>query len=146
MKSERVILSFIAVLVGLMVAGGTFFIYQHYMKTPPTTPAQTLSTKSVITPSPTPHNQNDFLIVDNPVDQLVTSLRNIQVSGKATKDATIIVSTPSTDQVAISSNTGTFSLSTTLDNDTNVMQITAIFPDGTEQKVTKTVTYSTETF
>ena len=128
MKSERIILSFVAVLVGLMAAGGTFFLYQHYVKKPPVTKVLNVSIK----PSPTlviVHNSNDYLNIDNPSDEQVVTMPNIQITGKATKDATIIVSTPINDQAAISSNDGSFSLTTTLDNDTNQLLITAIFPD-----------------
>ncbi|HUD44811.1 MAG TPA: hypothetical protein VMR41_04670 [Patescibacteria group bacterium] len=145
MKSERIILSFIAVLVGLMAAGGTYFIYQHYVKSSNKSSVLNAAVKQ-ITPTQTPRNSNDYLIIQNPSDEMVTDSRSLQVNGKATKDSTIIVSTPSTDQVAIASADGSFSLTTTLDDDTNILQITAIFPDGSEQKTLKTVTYSTEDF
>jgi len=104
MKSERIILSFIAVLVGLMAAGGTYFIYQNFIKNPTKSSVLTATVKQ--TPTPTLQNSNDYLTIQNPSDEMVTSTRSLQVNGKATKDATIIVSTPSVDQVAIASNDG----------------------------------------
>ena len=143
MKAERIILSFVAVLIGLGVAGGAYYIYQHYIKTQP----QKVQTVTVNTPpSPTPGNSGDYITVDQPGDESVQSSRAIVVSGKATKNSTIILSTPSTDQSGIASADGSYSLSTTLDDDTNLIYVTAIFPDGTEQRVAKTVTYSTESF
>lgn len=145
MKSERVILSFVAVLVGLMAAGATYFIYLHYFKNQPEAKMQTVTLKSS-TPTPTPHNTSDFLTITAPSDETVTDNRTIQITGKASKNATVVVSTASTDQVAIASADGSFSLSTTLDDDTNLLEFTAFFPDGSAQTVQRTVTYSTETF
>lgn len=142
MKSERVILSFVAVLIGLIVAGASFYLYEHYFKNSPVT-SRTVTVKNV---SPTPDTSNDYITIDNPTDEQVVNSHSIQVNGKATKDATIIVSTPISDQVAIASADGNFSLTTTIDDDTNIMQVTAIFPDGTEQHIMRTITYSTETF
>lgn len=145
MKAERVILSFIAVLVGLMVAGGAYYLYQHYTKPAPT-PTQTITIKPTAVPSPTMGNAGDYITIDQPADESVFTTRSLTVSGKATKDSTVIVSTPSTDQVGVTSADGTYSLTITLDDDTNPLYVTAIFPDGSEQRVTKTVTYSTASF
>ena len=142
MKSERVILSFIAVLIGLLVAGASFYVYQHYFKNAPVK-SQTVTVKTV---TPTPDTSNDYITLDKPTDEQVLTTHSIQVSGKATKDTTIIVATPIGDAVAIASADGNFSLATTIDDNTNVVLITAIFPDGTEQQITRTETYSTQTF
>jgi len=143
MKSERVILSFVAVLIGLAVAGAAFYVYEHYFKNTPVA-SQTVTVNKTVTP--TPNTTNDYLTIDKPTDEQVFNTHDLQFSGKATKDTTIIVSTPVSDQVAVASADGNFSLATTIDDDTNVIQITAIFPDGTEKHMTKTETYSTQTF
>ncbi len=142
MRSERVILSFVAVLIGLLFAGASFYIYEHYFKNAPQK-SQTVIVKNV---SPTPDTSNDYITIDNPPDEEVVSNHTIQITGKATKDTTIMVSTPVDDEVALSSADGNFSLTATIDDNTNIMQITAIFPDGTEQQIKKTITYSTQTF
>ncbi len=146
MKAERVILSFIAVLVGLMVAGGTFYVYDHYLKTSPKPLTQVITIKPTTVPSPTSAPKGDFFTINEPNDESVLTTHAISVSGKATKGSIIVVSTTSTDQVGVASNDGTYSLSTTIDNDTNPLYITAIFPDGTEQTMVKTLTYSTQQF
>jgi hypothetical protein len=61
-------------------------------------------------------------------------------------NTTIIVSTEINDQVVNPAANGNFTLDTTIDNGTNLIQITAIFPNGEEKKMTRTVTYSTESF
>lgn len=144
MKAERIILSFVAVLIGLIVAGGAYYAYEFYFKNQPvkSNPAITVH----ITPSPTPANPADYLTVDQPADQNVSSDRTITVSGKATKGSTIIISTPSTDEAGITSGDGSYSMTVTLDDDTNPLFVTAVYPDGSEQKIERTVTYSTASF
>jgi hypothetical protein len=143
MKSERVILSFVAVLIGLAVAGASFYIYEHYFKnTPP--PTQTVTVSKTVTP--TPDTTNDYMTIDKPADESVFTTHTLQFSGKATKGTTIVVETPVSTAVGVTSADGNFSLSTTIDDDTNLLEITAIFPDGTEKHTTLTETYSTETF
>src|SRR5271166_4703573 len=97
MKAEKVILSFVAVMVGLIAAGVAFYLYQM-TKTLPPSKTQTLSIKKQVTPSPTPDNQ-DFLTVDEPKDQSVTTDKTITISGKTIPKSTIIVSTENDDQV-----------------------------------------------
>ncbi len=146
MKAERVILSFIAVLVGLMVAGGTFYVYDHYFKSAPKPAVQIITVKPTLIPSPTSAPKGDFFTITEPTDESVLTTHAITVSGKATKGSIIVVSTTSSDQVGVAANDGTYSLSTTIDNDTNPLYITAIFPDGTEQTMVRTLTYSTQQF
>jgi hypothetical protein len=140
---EKIILSIVAAFLGLLVAGGAFYIYQMTRTIDePEKPQNTITNKSL---SPTPQSAN-FLIVDQPKDEEVTDKKIITVSGKTTPGATIIVSTESSDEVVKPSNNGDFSLTKTLDSGANYMNIQAIFPNGEEQSVKKTITYSTEEF
>lgn len=142
MKAERIVLSFIFILLGLLVAGGGFYLYQLTK----TIPDSKLQTVKVNTPSPTPDTSGDILILDSPNDESVVDNRVVTISGKTTPDATIIVSTDTTDQVVKPTTTGTFSLTQTIGTGTNLIEIRAIFSDGLEKKITRTVTYSTESF
>lgn len=142
MKAERIILSLIAIFVGLLVAGGAFYIYQM-TKQIPEDKADTITIKSH--PTPTPRSTN-FLSIDSPKDESLATSKTVTISGKTVPNSTIIVSTESSDEVVKPASTGSFSLTQTIDNDVNVISITAIFPDGTEQTVTRTVSYTTEEF
>lgn len=141
MKAERFVLSFIAILIGVLVAGGAFYAYQVFKKAPSPKP-QTISIKS---PTPTPRKDHVFT-VDNPTDESVVNKRSVTVSGKTEKDATIIVSVPSNDQVIKPSANGDYSVTMTIDDGANVLGVTSIFPDGQEEKIERTITYSTENF
>ncbi len=142
MKAERFILSFIAILFGLLVAGVAFYLYQMTRTVSPTSQTTTVTQN----PTPTPDTSANFISIDSPVNESVVDKKTISVSGKTVANSTIIVSDGTTDDVVKPTTTGSFSLTQTLDDGTNIIQITVIFPDGTEKKVTRTVTYSTESF
>ena len=144
MKAEKLILSLVAIMVGLIAAGIAFYLYQM-TKTLPPSKNQTLSVKPQITRTPSPNNEN-FLTVENPKDEEVFDKKTITISGKTTPKSNIIVSSENNDQVVTTSKTGEFTLTESIENGTNIIQITAIFPNGEEKKVTRMVTYSTENF
>lgn len=143
MKAERVILSFIALLIGLGVAGGVFYLYQStkVVQTPGKKPLPT-----IILPSPTPQESTNLLTIDKPKDEEVVKDDTITVSGKTEKDAVIVVSTGSNEQVAEPTDSGSFTLTLSLDEGENLISILAKFPDGSEKTEQRTVTVSSESF
>jgi len=141
MKTERVVLSFIAVVIGLVVAGGAFFIYQSTKVIPPyKVPTITLQ-KTTPTPAP-----GVLLTIDQPVDESVIETRTITVSGKTVPGATIIVNAGSDDEVVTPSTTGDYSLTLTIASGENEIVVTSIDTQGDETTKTITVTSSTEDF
>lgn len=142
MSKEKIFLSIIAALLGLFVAGGAFYIYQM-TQTLGNTPAGNTRTANLPTPTPL---SSDFLIVDSPKDEEVVNNRTLTISGKTVAGAVIIVSTEGSDQVVKPSNNGDFTLTHTLEEGVNLVKITAIFTEGNEESVIKTVTYSSEEF
>lgn len=142
MKSERIILSFVAVLIGLLVAGGAFYIFQMTKQiTPSEGDAITVNTRTTPTPS-----SNLLLTVTSPKDEEVITKKTIIISGKTDPEATVIVSSETEDQVVKPAKTGNFSVTHTVGDDGNLIKITAVFPNGEETSVTRIVSYSTEEF
>lgn len=142
MGKEKIVLSIIAILLGLFVAGGAFYIYQLTRSINEPTATQPIPTTR---PTPIPKNSN-FLILEDPKDEQIFSKRIINITGKTPPDATIIVSTQSTDQVVAPSKNGDFTLTHTLENGVNILKVTSIFQNGEEQSVTRAVTSTTEEF
>ena len=143
MRAEKVILSFIAIFIGLVAAGIAFYLYQMTRSLPPEK-SQTLSLNSkAITPTP---DATHLLIVESPKDEEVLDKKVISVNGKTKHDATVIVSTETTDEVVKPASNGNFSVTQTIPSGTSIIYVTAIFPNGEERKVTRTITYSTENF
>ena len=141
MKTEKVVLSFISVLFGLIVAGIVFYVYQSTK----VIPSQKIKSLTVSQPTPT-NSPSIFLSLSNPSDESVVSSKSITVAGKTIPTATVVVITPTDQQVIQPASNGDFSVSTTIDSDENVIYVTSIAPNGEEAKVTKTITYSTEAF
>ena len=144
MKTERIVLSFVAILVGLLAAGVAFYLYQM-TKTVPASKSQPIAIGSQITPTPTPDSGN-FLSVDTPKDEDVSTTQTVTISGKTAKDASLIVSTADSDQVVKPAANGSFTLTMNIGDGTSLIHITAVFANGEEKSVTRTVTYSTEKF
>jgi hypothetical protein len=145
MKAERVILSFIAILVGLFAAGVAFYLYQS-TKSLPSQSAQPISIAKPTTAVTPVMDDNGFLTIDSPKDEEVFAKKTISVSGKTQPGATVLVSTEDGDQVVEPSGNGSFSLTTTIPDGTSILRITAVLPSGTEKVVQKTITFSTENF
>jgi hypothetical protein len=147
MKAEKVILSFVAVFVGLIAAGIAFYLYQSTKVIPfdQTKPTATQVTKTAAPTSATAAG-TDVFTVDDPSDQQVFSTKLVTIKGTAVKGATITVSTDDADQVVQPADNGDFTLTQTIPDGTSIIEFTAIFPDGTEKKIDRTVTFSTENF
>lgn len=144
MKAEKVIVSFVAVLIGLLAAGGAFYLYQA-TKALPSSQTKPLSIAQNPTPQPLSDKAHLFNL-DNPKDEAVFNKKLITVSGKTVSGATITVSTEDNDQVVKPANNGDFTFTQTIPDGTSIMNFTAIFPDGTEKNIKRTVTFSTENF
>lgn len=140
MKQERVILSFIMVVIGLLVAGAAFYFYQT---------TKIVSEKSTIsahvTPTETP-KPTIFLSINTPVNEEVVSSKTLIISGKTSYLATIVIVTNSDQLVLKPSSQGDFSTTVTLENDQNLIRIQALSPNGEIATVERTVTYSTTSF
>ena len=143
MKSERIILSFVAIVIGLVVAGIAFYFYQ--MTKTISDPESQTAIQSTEVPTPTPDG-NLFLSIQEPKNEEVVSNRTIRISGKTLADATVIVSTESDDSVVKPAKNGDFTVTKTITDGANVIRVTAIFPNGEERTELRTVTYSTENF
>lgn len=141
MKGEKIVIAFIAVSIGILVAGAAFFLYQ----TTKTLPSAKTKTVSISSPTATPI-PSVFLTVDRPRDEEVSDKKTITISGKTASSATIVISTQSTDQVITPASNGNFSTTLTIDDGENQIEITSIAPNGEETRIIRTVTYSTESF
>lgn len=141
MKTEKIVLSFIAITVGVLVAGVVFYIYQVTKTISPSK----IKTVSIQTPSPIP-KPTIFLTVDAPKDEEVFDKRTISISGKTAPSSTIIISTQTDDQVITPAQNGNFSTSVVIEDGQNIIEITAVLPSGEETKIIRAVTFSTETF
>ncbi len=141
MKKEKIVLSFLAVLTGILAAGIGFYLYQTFN--------QTQKPISKITPSTTPQptkTSTETLIITTPQDESVVDTKTIPFSGKVDPLSTVIISTSDNDVVVKPDANWNFSAKIILGDGVNAIVVHAVSPTGKESKLTKTVTYSTETF
>lgn len=141
MKTEKIVISFIAVLMGILVAGIIFYFYQ---KTKVIPQSQT-KVVTLLSPTASPHT-SILLTVDRPLDETVVDTKTLTISGKTTADAIVVVTTDTSDQVLSPAQNGNFSTTVILANGANRIVVTAIAPNGEEAKIIRTVTFSTESF
>lgn len=140
MTKEKIILSFVAVLIGLLVASGAFYFYQQTKVIPPEK-QKTIS----VQPSPTP-KPSVVLTLDEPADEKVFETRIIKISGKTEPDALIVILTESSEEVLNPAKNGDFSTTINLENGVNILQITAVGKNGDTNTIDRTVSYSPESF
>jgi len=144
MKQERIILSFIGVLIGLLFAGVAFYLYQSTKIVPATTQNQTASQNQI---SPTPAQGSTFLDLDQPSDETVlTSSKVVTVSGKTTSNAVVLVLTSGGQQVLQPTSMGTFSTTVIINSGENVLQVIAIAPNGESKTIQRTVSFTDQSF
>jgi hypothetical protein len=141
MKKEKLILSFVAIFFGLLVAGIAFYLFQ----TTKTIPNSNSKTISLISPSPT-IPPSISLTLDQPKDEAVVDSKVLVVSGKTQSNAVVVITTDSSEDVVTPSENGGFSTTVNLDNGQNMLEVTSIAPNGESVTIKKTVTYSQEEF
>ncbi|MDO8583011.1 MAG: hypothetical protein Q7R51_00590 [bacterium] len=141
MKTEKIILSFIATVFGLLVAGGAFYLFQATK----TVTAPNTKVVSFVSPTPTPM-PSIFLTLDQPKDEDVVNSKVLVISGKTTSNAVITILTDSSEDVVTPADNGNFSITANLSTGQNIVEVTAIAPNGESITIKKTVTYSLEEF
>lgn len=142
MKTEKIVLSFIAVMLGLLVAAIAYFAYQSTKSIPPSK----IPTITIAHPTPTPQGGSVLLTIDQPSADSVVTSRSLTISGKTNPDATIILTTATDDQVVTPTSNGNYSLTTTIASGENQIIITAVGANGDETQKAFTITESTEQF
>lgn len=141
MRKEKIILSIIAGVVGILVALGALFFYQS------TKTLRDSQIKKIIIDSPTPNPEKGlFIDVFSPKDEEVVSTRVIKISGKTISNAKIVIISNNSEVGAVADKEGNFSTSVTLSENENILQIIAISPIGENIKAERVVTYTTESF
>ncbi|MFH1186967.1 MAG: hypothetical protein V1697_02200 [Candidatus Levyibacteriota bacterium] len=141
MKKERTVLALLAIIIGLIFAGVAFYFSQH-AKILPESESNPILVKAV---SPTP-KPTIFLSINEPSDEKITDKKVVKISGKTEKNATIIILTKSDFDIIRPSSTGDFSTTVNISSGVNTIRITAIAPNGEEQTVKRTISFTTEEF
>lgn len=141
MKTEKIVISFIAVFIGILFAGIAFYFYQS-TKVIPDTKTKTIS---IAPPTPTP-KATIYLTLATPKNGEVFDKKVVTLSGKTVPGSLVIISGEESDEVVSPSSAGDFSSTITITDGGNIISVTAIAPNGEQISQTRTVTFSTESF
>lgn len=139
---ERIIIVFIAVLIGLLITTLGFFLYESSKNVPEEKP-KTITKKPVKTEE---GEEKINLAISEPKNESIVDRRTIQVKGKTDAQNLLVVSSNQEDVVATPTTDGKFSVSLTIDAGTNIIITRAINTHGEGKIDERTVTYSTEEF
>lgn len=150
MKQERIILSFIAALVGLACAGIIFFLYQGTRSTKLNSIKQVYvakkNSKLPITSSAPLKTSSIFLKINQPENEQVFTKANLTISGQTLPSATVAILTASSQQIVAPDAKGNFADTLVLQNGENLIQIVAVATNGQEKVENITATYSLKQF
>jgi len=143
---ERIVIVFIATLLGLLLTTAGYFIYQAAV-----TYQSKSEEKNVPISLGTSNNKQESedpeaLTVESPKNEEVLDRRTIEVKGKTFSENTVIVSTNTEDVVGKPAKDGKFSITVTIDAGVNKIITRSIAPNGEEIIDERIVTYSTEEF
>ncbi len=141
MRKEKIILSFTALFVGILVALLIFYFYQSGKEVKP----EELEKITLENPSPSP-SSSIFLVLEKPIDEDVVDNRIITVSGKTAPNAKVVILTQTNEVGAVAAQDGSFSSNITLSEGENVVEVDAVAANGEIAKATRVVTFSTESF
>lgn len=137
MTKERIILAFVAVAAGLIVASSSFYFYQQ--KSVKNTPQQESPSQA------TPTKTSAILEIEAPENESITDEKTVELKGKSLPQSIIVLSTNTNDFVLSADENGAFSQKITLSEDENLIAATAYTDNGSETKEL-TITYTTEEF
>ena len=141
MKQERVILSFVMVLIGLVFAAVAFYFYQSSKVIPQSNKNQAAN----VTVTPTPASSL-YLTVDSPKDESIADKKTVEIRGKTDPNATVSILTVDGQLVVKPSLQGDFVTTVSISEGTNFIKIIAMAPNGDNAIVQRTVSYTTEDF
>lgn len=142
---ERIVITFIALVLGLLITTLAFYFYQSVKNSPHPSQNTVKNTNSLPTPTPAQIIQTSLVVTD-PQNEALVDKRTIQVKGKTDPKDSIIVSSNSEDVAVNPDPTGNFSVAITIDAGVNIITVRSISPNGIEKTDKRIVTYSTEDF
>ncbi len=140
---ERLIIVFVAVIIGLIVTTAAFFLYQSTLN---------VKKEEGITKSESKTNSKNttdgklFITIDEPKNESVVSTRTIQIKGRTNNENTLIASSNQEDVVANPTEDGTYAITLSIEVGTNKIIVRAVNPDGEEVQETRIVSFTTEEF
>ena len=140
MKREKIILVLVASAIGLLVASGSFYLYQKGKE------IKSDEIKNISAVTPTPKPKSLFLSIEKPKNEEVLTSKTVQINGETQKDAKILIITALGEETATPATDGSFSTTITLSEGENLIEFIAIAPTGETAVQRRVVSIATEDF
>lgn len=140
MFKEKVLVTLLAILGGIVFSIGLFFLYQKTKQVVP----RPSSNKETVETTPAPPQL--FLNIDNPQNEAVFDKKIIQLSGKTLGTAVVVVMSQDKEFVLTPATDGSFSVNLTLLDGVNQVEVIAINATGEILTEKLTATFSTGEF
>lgn len=139
MRKEVLLAIIIGVILGAVILYGLKIANESAT---PATPEETQTSQTITTPTPTPTNT---LTIDNPTDHFVSFEKNLTLTGRATPQTNLAITSEGADDIVTADDSGKFTSELSLVLGENPITISAFFPDGTQTVQTLNVIYTTST-
>lgn len=145
---ERIIIVFVAVVIGLVLTTVGYLLYQSFQmqSNQPDTPEKTLAAKSFASPSPTPDHNKLYIEITQPKAESLTDTRTVTIKGTTNPGNTVVISSNEEDTVAVPKADGSFSTTVTIDAGANILISRAIDDQGNQARDVRTITFTSEDF
>ncbi|MBI2622455.1 hypothetical protein HYW66_02370, partial [Candidatus Microgenomates bacterium] len=140
MLKERILIIFLALITGLLFSVGAFYLYQ---KGKAMTPNSVSQNTNPTTPEVSP-TLSLLLEVTSPQNEEVVAQKIVQVAGRTSNLATVVILLEDKEQVLAPAADGTFATNINLTDGVNVIEVMAFLPDGKMLSEKRTITYTTE--
>jgi cytoskeletal protein RodZ len=144
---ERLIIVFVAVVIGLVATTVGYLLYQSFQNPAPTPTNEQPKSSAPQTNNPTPTPDKSFFItITEPKPEELTDKRTITVKGTTNPGNTVIISTNQDDVVAEPKEDGSFSTTVTINAGSNILVARAMNDKGETVEETRVITFVSEDF
>ncbi len=143
---ERLIIVFVAVIIGLVLTTVGYLVYQSLQTPPQTEETNQTSEQTLPTSQPTTDTNSFHVIITEPEPESITDKRTITVKGTTNPGNTVVISTNQDDVVAVPKDDGSFSTTVSINAGTNIIVARAMNEAGETTEDTRIVTFVAEDF
>lgn len=137
MKKEVLLAIVIGFGIGLLITFGIYTARTALQKQAAASP----SPQAAVTPAPS--EKPSSLTITEPKADTLTDTDKVTVSGTASPEATVALTTADTQKIVVADKTGHFSSEVELSGGVNTITITSFAADGTKSQASTTIVYST---
>lgn len=143
MRKEILIAIIIGFVLGLVITFGVWTANKAIKEAPPKEETTNRQAQEEATATPSPTAQEPTLTIISPEDNLLSDKEKIDISGKTTPGATVVILFTEGEKIIEADKQGGFSTEITLAGGSNEIKVSSFDKDGKEISKSITIVYST---